>query len=163
MYNLFLDLSSHSTGWAVGDEKGKLLDYGCITSSSQNIFKRLSVMCEGLEIIYEKYPIQHIVAEEVRNDIPNSKTWKVLTWLQGIVLYQASKRNSKLTYELIQPSTWRSKIGIKTGRGIKREELKKADINYVQNKYGITANDDICDAICLLDSFYIKEKKCPWD
>jgi len=35
--------------------------------------------------------------------------------------------------------------------------LKKADIAYVKNKYNISANDDVCDAICLMDAYYLKD------
>ena len=44
------------------------------------------------------------------------------------------------------PNSWRSKIGIKTGKGIKREELKQKDIEFVEKTFGITVNDDIADA-----------------
>ena len=156
MKTLFLDLSTKSTGWAVGED-GKLIDYGCVTSSSQNIFKRISVMQKFINEQIEKYQIEKIVAEEVRPDVPNSHTFKVLTWLQGIIIYEAYLKNNRIDYEFIQANSWRSKIGIHTGPKIKREELKKADIDYVKNKYGISANDDVCDAICLLDSYYIKD------
>ena len=59
-------------------------------------------------------------------------------------------------YEFIQASSWRSSIGIHTGRGIKRDQLKQEDIKYVKNKYSIDANDDVCDAICLMDAYYTK-------
>ena len=54
----------------------------------------------------------------------------------------------------MQASEWRKKLGIKTGRSIKREALKQADINFVQQKYNITANDDVCDAICLYSAYF---------
>lgn len=153
---LFLDLSTRSTGWAVGEE-GKLIDYGCITSSSSNIFKRISIIQRFINEIIEKHSIQTIIAEEVRPDIPNSHTFKVLSWLQGIILYEAYLKNDKITYDFIQANSWRSKIGIRTGPRVKREELKKADIAYVKNKYNISANDDVCDAICLMDAYYLKD------
>lgn len=154
---LFLDLSTKSSGWCVARE-GKMIDYGCITSSSQNVLKRITIIVNGIQEIIEKYGITKIVAEEVRVDYQNAHTYKVLNWIQGITLYKAFQFFPKIEYEFIQPSSWRSKIGIHTGRGIKREELKKADIEYVKNKYNISANDDICDAICLMDAYFIKEK-----
>ena len=81
--------------------------------------------------------------------------------MQGIILYCAYLQNNKFDYEFIQANSWRSKIGIHTGPGVKREQLKKADMDYVKNKYGISANDDICDAICLMDAYYKKEVKTP--
>lgn len=156
MKTLFLDLSTKSTGWAIGED-GKLIDYGCVTSSSTNVFKRISVMQKFINEQVEKYKVQKIVAEEVRPDVPNNHTFKVLTWLQGIILYETYLKNNAIEYEFIQANSWRSKIGIHTGPKVKREELKKADIAYVKDKYGISANDDICDAICLMDAYYIKD------
>lgn len=158
---LFLDLSSRSTGWAVSDETGKLVDYGCIASSSQNLIKRIIIIRDEILKLIDKYKITKIVAEEVRTDYKNPHTYKVLTWLQGAIIISAWEKINNLEYEFIQPSSWRSKIGIHTGRGIKREALKQADIEYVQNKYGITANDDICDAIGIMDSYFVS-KKSAW-
>lgn len=160
MKTLFLDLSTRSTGWAVGEDR-QLIDYGCIASSSSDLLKRISIMVNFILEVIDKHNITHIVAEEVHPDIPNSHTYKVLIWLQGIVIFEVCKQNPKITYEFIQANSWRSKIGIHTGRGIKRETLKKADVDYVKNKYNIIANDDICDAICLLDAYYVKEAAAP--
>lgn len=151
-----LDLSSHSTGYCVANEQGDILEYGCIQSSSSNIFKRIQIMADKICELIQKHEIGKIVAEEV---IPNynDRTYKVLTWLQGIIFYSAYLINPKVEQEVLVASTWRSRIGIHTGRGIKRHQLKQADIEYVLNKYGISANDDVCDAICLKDA-YFKDK-----
>ena len=55
--------------------------------------------------------------------------------------------------------------GIKTGRVIKRAELKKKDIEYVKGKYNIEVNDDIADAIGIADSYFIAQaaaNQCAW-
>lgn len=114
-------------------------------------------MRDEIQKIITKYKVDKIVAEEVHADTPNNHTNKVLLWLQGVIEVLAFEFSiSPIEVELIQASSWRSKIGIKTGRGIKRSEVKQADIEYVLQKYGIEANDDICDAICIHDSYYIK-------
>ena len=51
--------------------------------------------------------------------------------------------------ELYAASHWRSVVNIKTGKGIKRENLKIASQNLVKAIYNIDVNDDISDAICL--------------
>ena len=150
---LFLDLSTKSSGWCIG-ENGKLIDYGCITAASTNVLARITKIVTELDKIIQQNNIGKIVAEEVRTDYKNVHTYKVLNWIQGIVLYNAYKINPKIDYEFIQASSWRSRIGIQTGRGVKRDTLKQEDINYVSRKYSISANDDICDAICLMDAYY---------
>ena len=152
---LFLDLSTKSSGWCVAENQ-QIIDYGCISSSSGNVLKRITVITDGIKELVEKYSVEKIVAEEVRTDYQNVHTYKVLNWIQGITLYRAFQLNSKIEYEFIQASSWRSQIGIHTGRGIKRETLKQEDIKYVKNKYHIEANDDVCDAICLMDAYYIQ-------
>lgn len=162
---LFLDLSTHSTGWAVADQDSELLDYGCIQSADKDLLKRIKVMRYGLlEVLKEHPEIQKVVLEEVRVDYKNAIVYKALNWCQGIVLFSFYEKIPELEYEFIQPSSWRSKIGIKTGRGIKRSELKKADIAYVEQEYGLSVNDDVADAICIKDSYFVKDKKndCAW-
>lgn len=152
---LFLDLSTKSTGYSVGNDSGDLIDYGCIQCSSTNVVKRIIYMRDEIQKIAKKHNIEKIVAEEVHADTPNNHTNKVLLWLQGVIQVFAFEFSiPPIEVELIQASSWRSKIGIKTGRGVKRSEVKKADIEYVFNKYKIEANDDICDAICIHDAYY---------
>lgn len=148
---LALDLSTKSTGWAT-KVNGKL-EYGCITASSTEVKNRIITMRDSIVELLNKYDIDTVVYEEVRPDTPNSHTQLVLTWLQGSVVIALYEKNKKLNFNSLQASSWRSTIGIKTGRGIKRESLKPIDIKYVKDKYNIDVNEDIADAIGLLDAF----------
>lgn len=116
-------------------------------------------MREAIKQLVKENNIDKIVAEEVHlDDFKNTHTYKILTWLQGIILLAAYEENPKIDYEFILPNSWRSKIGIKTGRGVKRETLKAKDMEYVKNKYGISANDDVCDAICIKDAYFTPDR-----
>lgn len=154
--SLFLDLSSKSSGWAVADKDGKMINHGLITSSSSDTVKRIHYMQNEIGKLISENGITNIIAEEVRPDFVNVRTYKVLMWLQGAIVLKAYEIDPKISVEYLYPSEWRSKIGIKTGRGIKREQVKAASIKYVKDKYGIDANDDVCDAICLLDSYFVE-------
>ena len=55
----------------------------------------------------------------------------------------------KIKIEFIYASSWRKECGIKTGAGVKRETLKKNDIDFVKKTYNLDVNDDIADAICI--------------
>lgn len=147
---LALDLSTKSSGWATS--ASDKLEYGCITASSTDAKARIIKMRDAILDIIKKYKITKIVAEEVRPDLQNSHTQKILTWLQSAIVLSAYEYDKTIEIEFILPNSWRSKIGIKTGAGVKRETLKAKDIEYVQTKYGITVNDDIADAIGILDS-----------
>lgn len=155
---LFLDLSSKSTGWAIATKDGKIINHGLIVSSSPDTVQRISYMQNEIGKLISENDITNIVTEEVRPDFINIRTYKVLMWLQGSIVLKAHDINPKISIEYLYPSEWRSKIGIKTGRGVKREQVKAASIKYVKNKYGINANDDVCDAICLLDSYFAGEQ-----
>ena len=156
---LTLDLSTKSTGYCVIDmnNPSALLDYGCIKSSAQDIEKRIIIMRDRIQELIRQYNITKIVAEEVVN-VPNTNTYKKLTWLQGVIVVSVYEINKDIEIDFVNSSAWRSEIGIKTGRGVKRTTLKQADIDYVKTTYNISANDDICDAICLKDAYISRAK-----
>lgn len=147
---LALDLSTKSSGWATSIEDK--MEYGCITASSADPKARIIKMRDAVLDIIKKYNITKIIAEEVRPDLQNSHTQKLLTWLQSAIVLSTYEYDKTIEVEFILPNSWRSKIGIKTGAGVKRETLKAKDIEYVKTKYGIVVNDDIADAIGILDS-----------
>lgn len=148
MIILGLDLSSKSSGYSVFND-GKLIDYGCITSGSQNLYKRIDVMVAGIKTILDKYQINHVYIEDViMSDVMNNhQVFKALTYLQGFILHLLDEYN--LDHTFYTASEWRAACGIHTGRGIKRESLKPKDIVFVKEKFGIDVNDDVADAICI--------------
>ena len=163
MIIMSIDASSKSSGWSVFED-GKLIDYGCITASSTDLIKRIQKMIEGFDNTLNKYKINKIVLEEVRPDTgynSNTNVWKALTWLQAAIAFLVHEKYHQTEIEYIYPSSWRSKIGIKTGKGIKRETLKEADIRYVKENFNIEVNDDIADAICINCSFWKENKDEP--
>ena len=149
---LSLDLSSKSSGWAFFEDN-KLIDYGCITSASTDLIKRIYIMRDGIQEVLNKYAIDKVYVEEVRPQggfgAGNIQTHRALMWLQAAIAFMLHDFNKKIVLEYVYPSTWRATIGIKNGRGIKRESLKQADIAFVKERYNISVNDDIADAICL--------------
>jgi Holliday junction resolvasome RuvABC endonuclease subunit len=148
MFYLALDLSTKSSGYAVFEDK-KLIEYGCITAASTNVWHRIDKMIIELDKILQYYQFSHIYIEDVYpEDVKGNLTvWKILTYLQGFVLHLLDKYNLKSTF--LTASEWRSKCGIHTGRGIKRESLKAKDIAFVKNQFGLDVNDDVADAICI--------------
>lgn len=147
---LGIDLASKSSGYAVFQSK-KILDYGCITATSTDLIKRIQKITKDLdELVLSKFPIDIIIIEEVRPDTDkthsNPKVFKALMYLQASIIFLIHDKYPNIKIEFIMPNSWRSKIGIKTGKGIKREELKQKDIEFVEKTFGITVNDDIADA-----------------
>lgn len=155
---LFLDLSTKSTGYAISDDKGKLITYGLLTASSSNNISRIQKIQSGIIELVKQYNIEKLIAEDVHpEDYGYSDTARLLMWLQGSIVLGAHSVNNNInskSIEFMQASEWRKNLGIKTGRGIKRENLKPLDIKYVKDTYGIDANDDVCDAICLYTAYF---------
>lgn len=149
---LGLDASTKSSGWSVFEDK-TLKTYGCITSSSTDLFKRIHKMVDEINAIIKENNIQKIILEEVRPEDMGSRTnlatHKALMYLQGAIAMMVHDNYPKVTIEYLYPSEWRKCCKIKTGRGVVRETVKQKDIRFVQETFGITVNDDIADGIGL--------------
>lgn len=149
---LSLDASTKSTGFAVF-KNGQLVDYGCITASSTDLFKRIHKMVEEIHNLIIKHSVEKMVLEEVRPDEvgarSNLATHKALMFLQGAIAMMIHDNFQKITIDYLYPSEWRKCCSIKTGRGIVRETVKQRDIRFVEETFGLKVNDDIADAIGL--------------
>lgn len=145
---LSLDLSTKSSGWAVFEDL-KLVEYGCITSASTDLIKRIHIMTDGIKEILNKYTIDKIIVEEVRPEGmgKNNATHRALMWLQAGLAFLVHDEFNKIEIEYIYPSSWRAACGIKNGRGITRMSAKELDIKFVKETYNLEVNDDIADAI----------------
>lgn len=110
-------------------------------------------MRDELAAILDQYSIDKIIVEEVRPEggfgVGNTQTHRALMWLQAATAFLLHDNYPQIEIEYIYPSSWRAKLGIKNGRGIKRTSLKEADIAFVKEKYNIEVNDDVADAICI--------------
>ena len=152
---LTLDLSTRSTGYAIG-QKQKLTSHGYFSATDSDSYKRILKMRDSIAKLIKDNQIAKIVMEEVRPEY-NSHTNKILMYLQASVVLMAYEINPKIEFEFFGASEWRAKLKMRQGRGIKRDFLKNQDINYVQRKYNIKANDDQADAICLFDAYWETE------
>lgn len=145
---LAFDQSTQMTGWSLYVDD--ILDsYGLIDLHSiKDMPTRMRHM--GMEIykkITEMSP-DMIAIEDVSLQNPNVKTIVELARLQGMILQSVSLIGD-LSIVIYSPSSWRKIVGIQTGRGIKRTELKSAAIKLAEDLYGINVSDDIADAILL--------------
>ena len=145
---LAIDGSTKSTGYAIFKNK-QLIDHGVITATGSNLFYRIEKVTFDLEEIVNKYNPTRVALEEVLPDDVhhNQQVYKALTYLQGFIRDMLNKYT--LDAELIPASHWRKICNIKTGRGVRRESLKKSDVLFVKSKYNIDVNDDEADAICI--------------
>lgn len=145
---LALDLSSKSTGWSFFEGE-KLITYGCITCANPDSLFRIKKMTEEIKKIHQNFKPDSVICEDILpEDVHhNQNVFRTLQYLQAAVVLGLHDLGQKV--EFYVSSEWRKKCGIKTGRGIKRDSLKFADVKFVKDNYNIDVNDDIADAICI--------------
>lgn len=150
MYLLALDASTKATGYAIFKDK-ELLASGVITASSNDLYKRIHKMVDGILTIVENLNIEEIIMEEVIPDhSKNANTFKALMYLQALIHIELHDKFPKVQIELVYPSSWRSVCGIKNGRGMRREQEKAEDIKFVNKTYNLAlTSDDQADAIAI--------------
>lgn len=159
---LSLDLSTKSSGWCIGQNQ-KIEESGCIVAADKEPKQRIIIMRQQIKKLIVQKKIEKIVAQEVRPDL-GLHTGILLRWLQGIIVIAAYQVNPKIEIQFLAVNTWRALLKIKQGKGIRRDDLKQQDIQYVKQKYGIIVNDDEADAICLYDAYWIqKNNELNWE
>ena len=146
-----LDTSSSKTGWACYEnavyKKSGVIDFDTKELKKRyqgNSEQRLEDMCLAIFNLLKEYKPDIIVIEKLnvgRNMVAVRHLAKVI----GVV-YCYSILNECFYYE-IQPSQWRSQIGIQSTKK-DRKILKQEAIEYVKNTLGIDVTDDEADSIC---------------
>ena len=157
MITLSIDASTKSTGIAIFNE-GKLIHYECIKSNNTDIYVRIGVMVKRICQLCNTYKPTDIIMQDVlpENVNHNQAVYKALMYLQAAIVLQLHK--IELTVKFCTASHWRAEVGIHTGRGRKRQQLKLTAQRLVKHIYNIDVNDDISDAICI-GIAYIKEHR----
>jgi Holliday junction resolvasome RuvABC endonuclease subunit len=145
---LAIDASTKSSGIAYFNGQ-KLEAYDCFTASSIDLIKRIQKITNLLNEFLNEHEVEKIILEEVRpeNGLQNIQTHRALMWLQAAIAFMVHDNYPKVEIEYVYPSSWRAACGIHTGRGVRRDSLKSADIKFVEDTYDIKVNDDIADAI----------------
>ncbi len=134
-YIISCDCATKIFGWAIIDKDTfKLIDYGDIRCDDEDTLERTYYMVDELRKVIEKY--KHNLVSAVVEDVPrqfqkNIETTVVLSKLNGAVLYLLHDYGIKT--ELIYPSTWHSKLDIKTSKG----DVKEQSIEWVNKRYGL--------------------------
>lgn len=150
---LAIDASTKSSGLALFEEQ-KLIDYKCLTASSTDLIKRIQKIVIELNTYIKNNFVDKIILEEVRPEQGrNLTTYRALMWLQAAINFMMHENYPNVKIEYVYPNEWRALCRIRTGRGIKRDNLKNADIQFVKDTYNIEVNDDIADAIGIGHSF----------
>ena len=143
---LGFDQASKVTGYAVFED-GVLVRHGVIDISNEydtdarvrHMFRRIIGM-----IASEKPDAVAIEGTHFQN---NQNAFRLLAQLQGMIMGICDIAQVPLVE--YSPSLWRSKAGIREGRGVKREELKKLAVEYVKEKFDVECSIDEAEAIVI--------------
>lgn len=157
-----IDGSSKSTGVAILEEKN-VLYYENIIANEVDPLVRIKKMAKRIGEIYDEYKPDKIVMEDILpQDVRNNQqVFKILHYLQAAIVLELHGKNAPQV-ELYVASHWRKLIGVKTGRGVKRESLKQAVKDYIKIQYGIEANDDVCDGIAIGAAWFNENSGHDW-
>lgn len=143
-----IDGSTKSTGIAIY-KHNKLVQYNCITSTSNDLFNRIKTMVlEIKKVLIENPDLEYLIMEQVRQQgFVNVKTYKALMYLQGCIQLLVHEQFKHIETDFLYPSSWRKVCQIKQGRGVQRKQQKQLDIQWVKQNFNLEVNDDIADAI----------------
>ena len=152
---LALDISTTSTGYAIFKEK-ELISSGIIAPTG-NAITRIEKIAEKINELMLEYNPDIIYAEEpepafVKNNID---VYRKLTFAHGAIAIVLNHYSKEM--KLCSSSHWRKQVGIKTGRGITRAQLKPLDIAKANELFNLnTKNDDLADAVLIGWSYIVE-------
>lgn len=142
------DQSLNKTGFALFDED-KLIDYTCFeVDPTLPLPARLDDFLQNVQSLCLETSVSNIdwlFFEDIQMQAGNVKTYQRLAYVQAMLMWWAW--TNSINYKILAPSHWRKVLGGKWGR--KRAEQKQHAIELVKEKYGIEADSDTADAICI--------------
>ena len=144
MMLLSLDQALNTTGWAIFDNNKLIENDSFNIKATAPIEVRLGSFWKKLNSLYEKYNFDYLVFEDIQNQ-NNNETYKKLAYCQATIYLWCYFKEIKCS--VMAPSHWRSVLDYSFGR--KREEQKKAAMNLVKEKCGLSVSSDEADAICI--------------
>lgn len=164
MILMSIDASTKATGVAIFTDK-QLIYHKCITANDSNVYKRIDEITGMLTDLALEYHVDTVVLEDVVPDDThnNQQIFRMLMHLQGVIALKLNRVGLKINQYFVA-SNWRKTVGIKTGRGVYRETLKKNSMKLVKDHYNIDVNDDESDAICIgIAYFKQQDEEFNWE
>ena len=144
---LALDLGARC-GWAVADEEGQLAHYARIRLDKAATKKiKFSFFRESLEALIRMFG-PAVIAYEKTIAMPGVRgNWRPLLYYEGILTEVAECHNIPLR-DIYPPTLKKHATG--NGRASKEDMVAAAKKRWNIGTY-MTINDDIADALCILD------------
>lgn len=150
-----LDMATLVTGVCITDGNELIFYEKIIENKDTPYIDRIKNILNRVKEVIEEYRPTKAFIEDA--PIMKNSSASMLCVMQGYFLCMADNMN--LPVDIFQPSSWRKTLGIigKNGReALKKEFVKSATVDYVNNKFGTSfvysntkskSDDDITDAI----------------
>lgn len=150
---LALDQSTRITGWSIF-ENNKLIKFGTYEITYKSEANRINCVKEWLINMVKAWQIDYVWLEDIQLQDNKAEgeygekigvtTYKTLAHLQGVLINMLYVNG--ISYSVVHTATWRKHCGIK---GKARADKKKNAQLQVLEWYGINANLDEAEAICI--------------
>lgn len=152
---LSLDAATNTTGWAVLNKYGQLVESGYFTADKKlSLMKRINQLMDEIERLIKKYNIKILAIENIQLQY-NTLVFKTLCMLRGILYYHFEYELGMKIYSF-GADEWRSYSHIP---GKTREEKKENALLRAQNIYGRDFEEDEADALFLGKYVYAQLNK----
>lgn len=143
---LAFDQATNITAWCLWNSKRPVKFDVIELNKDDPVDVRIALMSDAIrKLIYKEMPTL-IAIEDVAYQ-RNAQVLIDLARLQGHIMRIAMDVGVPVV--IYKPSSWRKDVGIKSGRGVKRHELKEAAMALIKEKYGMEVPEDIAEAICI--------------
>lgn len=144
-YLLALDAATNTTGWAVLNKNGQLVESGYFVADKKlPLMKRINQLLDEIDRLIKEYRIKVIGIEDLQLEY-NTIVFKTLAELRGVLLYHLEYLKDMKVISA-GADTWRSYSHI---RGRNREEKKENTMLRAQIIYEREFEEDEADAIFL--------------
>lgn len=137
------DQATEHFGLSVWDD-GQLVFYSLYNFSGDTVSRLIKIKKFVQDIVINNWHPDYIVMEDIQQQHGAVLTYKILAMLLGILEVICAENN--IFYEVVSPNVWRKYAGT---CGKNRREEKLLSIAIVKEKYNITVNDDVAEAILI--------------
>ncbi len=137
------DQATEHFGLSVWDD-GQLVFYSLYNFSGDTVSRLIKIKKFVQDIVINNWYPDYIVMEDIQQQHGAVLTYKILAMLLGILEVVCAENN--ILYEVVSPNVWRKYAGT---CGKNRREEKLLSIAIVKEKYNITVNDDVAEAILI--------------
>lgn len=152
---LALDAATNTTGWAILNKHGQLLESGYFTADKKlPLMGRINQLLDEIDRLIKEYSIKIIAIEDIQLEY-NTIVFKTLAMLRGILFYHLEYKQNKKVYSF-GADVWRSYSNI---RGSNREEKKENTLLRAQRIYDREFEEDEADALFLAKYTYAQLDK----